>query len=102
MKFKNNGFKTCEGWLRGSFSVHGCEVISLKAMRRLTRHTDTVKVSNLVQAGGLIHAGVGFALVEVQLAAWPHVTPLAVTLEWTLDVFTLARMLTWVGTCLER
>lgn len=61
-----------------------------------TWHADAVKVSNLVQAGGFVHARVRHALVDVQLAAWPHVTPLALTLERAFGVQTLPCMLTWV------
>lgn len=65
----------------------------------LTWHADTVEVSYLVQAGGFILTGVRHALVDVQLAARTHITPLALTLERTLGVYTLPCMLTWVGTC---
>lgn len=61
-----------------------------------------MEVSYLVQAGGLIHAGVGHALVDVQLAARPHVSPLALTLERTLGVYALPCVLARVGTCLNR
>lgn len=71
-------------------------------MYQLTWHADAVEVSYLVQAGGLIHARVGDALVDVQLAARPHVTPLALALEGTFGVDTLPCVLTRVGTCLNR
>lgn len=61
-----------------------------------------MEVSYLVQAGGLIQAGVGHALVDVQLAARPHVATLALTLERALGVYTLPCVLTWVGTCLKQ
>lgn len=61
-----------------------------------------MEVSYLVQTGGLIHTRVGHALVDVQLAARPHVTPQTLTLERALGVYTLPCMLTWVGTCLNR
>lgn len=51
------------------------------SLLRLTWHADALEVSYLVQAGGLVHTRVGHALVDVQLAARPHVTPLALTLE---------------------
>lgn len=69
--------------------------------KHLTWHADALEGSNLVQAGGLVHAGVGHALVDVHLAPRPHVTPLAVTLERTLGVYALPRMLARVGTCLR-
>ena len=65
----------------------------------LTWHADTVEVPYLVQAGGFIHTRVGQALVDVQLTARPHVTPLALTLKGALGVYALPRVLTWVGTC---
>lgn len=52
----------------------------LKTMH-LTWHADTVEFSYPVQAGGFILTGVRHALVDVQLAARPHVTTLALTLE---------------------
>lgn len=70
-------------------------------MQQLTRHADTVEVSYLVQTGGLIHAGVWHALVDVQLAARPDVTPLALTLEWALGVQTLPCVLARVRACLK-
>lgn len=67
-----------------------------------TWHADTVEVPDLVQAGGLVHARVRHALVDVQLAARPHVASLALALERALGVVTLPRMLTRVGPCLDR
>lgn len=69
---------------------------------RLTWHADALEVSYLVQAGSLVLTRVGHALVDVQLAARPHITPLALTLEGTLGVYTLPCMLAWIGTCLNR
>ncbi len=77
-----------------------CDVETLS--KCLTWHANTVEVSYLVQAGGLIHTWVGQALIDVQLAARPHITPLALTLERTLGVYTLPCVLTRVGTCLNR
>lgn len=68
----------------------------------LTWHADTVEVSYLVKARGLIHTRVRHALVDVQLAARPHITPLALTLERSLGVYTLPSVLTRVGTCLNK
>lgn len=61
-----------------------------------------MEVSYLVQAGSLIHTRARHALVDVQLAARPHVTPLALTLEGTLGVYTLPCVLTRVGTCFKK
>lgn len=65
----------------------------------LTWHADTVEVSYMIQAGGLVPAGVGHALVDVQLAARPHEPPLALTLERALGVDALPCVLTGVGPC---
>lgn len=61
-----------------------------------------MEISYLIQAGGFIHTRVRHALVDVQLTARPYVTPLALTLERTLGVYTLPCMFTWVGACLNR
>ena len=58
-----------------------------------------MEVSYLVQAGGLVLAGIGDALVGVQLTARPHVTSLAPTLERAFRVEALTRVLTRVGAC---
>ena len=66
-----------------------------------TWHADAGVFSNLVQAGGIILAGIGQALVDVLLAARPHVSLEAVTGERALCVHTqavvLARVRTWGG-----
>lgn len=66
---------------------------------RLTWHTNAAEASYFVQAGGLVHTRVGNALVDVRLATWPRVTPLAVALERTLGVYALPGVLTWVRAC---
>lgn len=72
--------------------------IDLTKLPLVAWHADTLEVSYLVQAGGLIHTRARHALVDVQLAARPHVTSLALTLEGTHGVYTLACVLTRVGT----
>ena len=62
-----------------------------------TWHADAVKVADLVQAGGLVQAGVGHALVDVQLAACAHVARLALALEGSFGVQALPSVLTRVG-----
>lgn len=54
--------------------------------RSLTWHADALEVPYLVQAGGLVLTRIGDALIDVQLAAWPDITPLALTLERALSV----------------
>lgn len=66
---------------------------------RLTWHTDALELPYLVQAGGFVQAGVRQALVDVQLAARPHIALQALTLEGALGVETLSRVLTRVGAC---
>lgn len=61
-----------------------------------------MEVSNLVQAGGLVHTRVRNALVDVLLTSHPRVTQLALALERTLGVYALPRVLTWVGTYLSK
>ena len=68
----------------------------------LTWHADAVEVSDLVQAGGLVQTRVGLALVDVQLAARPHVAQLALTLERALGVQTLPGVLARVRPCGDR
>ena len=57
-----------------------------------------MEASDLVQAGGVIVAGVGHTLVDVHLAARAFVTLETLTLEGALCVQATAAMLTRVGT----
>ena len=59
----------------------------------VTWHADAVKASYLVQAGGFVPAGVGLALVDVQLAASPHEAMLTAALEGAFGVDALPRVL---------
>lgn len=78
--------------------LHGVHVP--KALSRgLTWHADTAEASYLVQAGGLVPTGVGHALVDVHLAARPHVTLQTLAVEGALGVDALPPVLTRVGTC---
>lgn len=70
----------------------------MSSSKTQTWHADAVEVSDLVQAGGLVPARVGRALIDVQLTARSHVAPLALALERALGVDALAGVLTWVGT----
>lgn len=63
-----------------------------------TRHTDAVKAPDAVQAGGIILAGVGHALVDVDLAARSRESLMAAALEGAHSVHAAAPMLTGVCT----
>lgn len=64
-----------------------------------TWHTDAGELSNSVQASGIILARHRQAFVDVNLTAWSGISPTTLTLEGSLCVHTLPKMLTWVGTC---
>ena len=57
-----------------------------------------MEAADLVQAGGVVVAGIGHALVDVHLAARAFVTLETLTLEGTLCVQAPASVLTRVGT----
>lgn len=63
---------------------------------RLTWHADTLELPYLVQAGGFILTGVGKTLIDIQLAARPHVALQALALERAFGVVTLSSVFTWV------
>lgn len=64
-----------------------------------TWHADAGELSDAVQAGGVILARHGQALVYVDLAPRASVTPAALALEGALGVHALSKMLAWVGAC---
>lgn len=64
-----------------------------------TWHADTGELSDAVQASGIILAGHGQALIDVNLTTWTSISPTALTLEGALCVHTFSKMLTRVGTC---
>ena len=64
----------------------------------LTWHADAVEAPDLVQAGGVVVAGIGHTLIDVHLAARSFVTLETLTLEGALCVQAPASMLTRVGT----
>lgn len=64
-----------------------------------TWHADAGKLSDAVQASGIILAGHGQAFIDVNLTTRPSISPAALTLEGAFCVHTLPEMLTWVGTC---
>lgn len=64
-----------------------------------TWHADASELSDAVEAGGVVLAGHGQTLVDVDLTAWAGVTPTALALEGALRVHTLPKVLAWIGTC---
>lgn len=64
-----------------------------------TWHADAGKLSNAVQASGIILAWHGEALVDVNLTSRASISPAALALEGALCVYTFSEMLTRVGTC---
>lgn len=87
---------------RGPFQPGSVHHITVRCEERgqrffLTWHADALEAAYLVQAGGLVHAGVGQTLVDVQLAARPHVALQALALERAFGVQTLPRVLARVG-----
>ena len=63
-----------------------------------TWHADARELPDAVQAGGIVLAGHGQALVDVDLAARPCVATAALTLEGALCVHTLAKVLAGIRT----
>lgn len=69
-------FAVVQAWVVGTLIY-----ISFTALSLVSWHADAVEVSYLIQAGGFIHAGVGHALIDVQLTAGPHITTLTLALK---------------------
>lgn len=65
----------------------------------VTWHADAAEASNLVQAGRVVLAGAGHALVHIQLTARPGVALQTLALEGAPGVDALAPVLTRIGTC---
>ena len=63
------------------------------ARAKPTLHADAAEAPDLVQAGGVVLAGVGYALVDVEFAARPVVALHALAGEGALGVETLASVL---------
>lgn len=66
-------------------------------IKDLTWHTDAVEPSDLVQAGGIIMARIGHALIHIHLTARSLVSLETLTLEGAFSVKAAATMLTRVG-----
>lgn len=62
-----------------------------------TWHAQTREASNLIQTGRIVLAGVGMALIDIQLAARPCVAPQTFTVEGTICVHTFSCMLTRIA-----
>ena len=65
--------------------------------QKRTWHADAGELSDAVQAGGVVLAGHGEALVDVDLAAGAGVAPAALALEGSLGVDALPEVLAGVG-----
>lgn len=63
-----------------------------------TGHADTGELSDAVEAGGVILAGHGQTLVDVNLTARAGVATATLALERSLCIHTLSKVLAWVGT----
>lgn len=85
-------FAVVQAWVAGALVC-----INLTALPFVSWHADALKVSDLVQAGGFVHTGVGHALVDVQLAPGPDVPTQTFTLERAFGVDALSRMFTRIG-----
>lgn len=72
--------------------------VNLTVSPHVAWHADAGELANAIQASGIILAGHGQALVDVNLATRASVSPTALTLEGALCVHTLAKMLARVGT----
>lgn len=64
----------------------------------IARHTDTVEPSNLVQASGIIVAGIGHAFIDVHLTARSFIPLWTLALKRAIGVKAAATMFTGVGT----
>lgn len=69
------------------------------AARPPTGHADALELPDLIQAGGVVLAGVGEALVDVYLAARARVALQTLALEGPLGVDAFPCVLAWVGSC---
>lgn len=62
-----------------------------------TWHTDAVEAANLVQAGGIIMAGIGHAFVDVHLTTGSFIPLQTLTLERAFRVDTATTVFTRIG-----
>lgn len=62
-----------------------------------TWHADALELADLIQAGGIVLAGVGEALVDIDLAAGARVPLETLALEGALRVDAFPSVLTGVG-----
>lgn len=73
-------------------------LMQVNGQRTHTWHADAVESTDLVEAGGVVLAGVRLALVDVHLTAWTFITLKTLALERAFSVETPSAMLTWVRT----
>lgn len=64
-----------------------------------TGHADALELPDLIQAGGIILAGVGEALVDIYFTARAGVALQTLALEGALGVDAFPCVLAWVGSC---
>lgn len=64
-----------------------------------TWHADASKLSDPVEASGIILAGHGQTFIDVNFTTWASITPTTLALEGAFRVDTFPKMLTWIGTC---
>lgn len=75
-----------------------CSVMHMIKVSKCTWHADTGELADAVEAGGIVLAGHGQALVDVNLTARPGIAAATLALERSLCIHTLSKVLTWVGT----
>lgn len=63
-----------------------------------TRHANTGELADAVKAGGIVLAGHGQALIDVNLTARAGITTATLALEGSLCIHTLSKVLAWVRT----
>lgn len=93
-------------WLCWLLTIQCCDSATSSRQWRIwckvsghTRHADTGELADAVEAGGIVLAGHGQALVDVNLAARAGITTATLALEWSFCIHTLSKVLAWVGTC---
>lgn len=73
-----------------------CSLTTVRVNAR-TWHTDAVEAANLVQAGGIIMAGIGHAFVDVHLTTGSFIPLQTLTLERAFSVDTATTVFTRIG-----
>lgn len=68
----------------------------------LTWHTETREPSNFIQAGGIVLARIGMALVDIHFTARSCVALQALTVERAFGVYTFPSMFTRIAVCCKK